>query len=207
MRTWGSAAAVIAALRDDAAAERERLERESATVMEASSADASAPKPEAEEETGSDRMEAVRRANAEADAGEDWQDTVAAAADRDAWISAVAEAGRRALATAPDGQRRLERLTREAVCELPGDDCIVAVPAALVAGAEVWRGQVERDTRKRLVLEPAAFAAGCIARTRDGRVAFDNTIEARERRSRTEWRTAIARLYDAARDAVAAVAT
>jgi hypothetical protein len=207
MRAWGSAAAVIAALRDDAAAERERLERESASVLEALSADVAPRTPECDDAAGSDRVDVVRRANAEADAGEDWEDVVAAAADRDAWISAVAEAGRRAIAAAPDAQGFLARLTREAVFELPGDEAIVALPSALVADAEAWRGAIERDTRKRLAFEAAPFAAGCIARTPDGRVTFDNTVEARERRSRTEWRTAIARLYEEVRDRVPAEAT
>lgn len=207
MRAWGSAAAVVAVLRDDAAAERERLERESASALAALSADAGTRRPDGEDGVGAERIDAVRRANADADATEDWEDTVAAAADRDAWISAVAEAGRRAIAAAPDVQALLERLTREAVLELPGEDCMVTVPAALAAGAEMWRVVVERATGKRLVFDPGTIAAGCIARTRDGRVTFDNTIEARERRTRTQWRTAVARLYDEACDAVAAEAT
>lgn len=205
MRAWGSAAAVVAALRDDAAAERERLERESARALEALSADAAARPPE--DAAGADRLDAVRRANADADAAEDWEDTVAAAADRDAWISAVAAAGRRAIAEAADVQALLERLTREAVLELPGLDCIVTVPAALAPGAEAWRAAVERDAGKHLVIEAGAISAGCVARTPDARVSFDNTIEARERRTRTQWRTAVARLYDEARDAVVAEAT
>jgi vacuolar-type H+-ATPase subunit E/Vma4 len=198
MRSWGSAAAVVAAVRDDAAAERERLERESAATLDTLSAGRVPRSGEREQDAGTERMDAVRRVNAEADAAEDWEDTVTAASDRDAWIAAVAEKGRRAIAADTDAQKWLERVTREAVAELPGDACIVAVPATLAAEAEVWRSAVERDTGKRIALEPAAFTAGCIARTPDGRVTFDNTVDARERRSRTEWRTAVARIYDAA---------
>ena len=198
MRAWGSAAAVVAAVRDDAAAERERLERESAAALDALAGDAQAHTADSQRETALDRMDAVRRAIAEADAAEDWEDTVAAASDRDAWIASVAEQGRRAIATGADAQAWLERVTREAVAELPGDACVVQLPASLASAAEAWRPAVERDARKHLVFEPAALTAGCIARTPDGRVTFDNTVEARERRSRTEWRTAVARLYDQA---------
>jgi hypothetical protein len=203
MKAWGSAASVVAAVRDDAAAERERLERESAAALEALAAGAGM---RAGEDCGtpSNRMDAVRRAIAESEAAQDWEDTVTAAADRDAWIAAVAEAGRRAIAAGADAQAWLERVTREAVTELPGETCIVQLPAVLATAAEAWRPVVERETGKQLIFEPATFAAGCIARTPDGRVTFDNTVEARERRSRTEWRTAVARLYDNALAAVPA---
>lgn len=204
MTAWGSAAALVAALRDDAAAERERRERESAAALAALPGEAVAGADSAV--AGSDRLDAVRRAVAEADAAEDWADTVSATADRDAWIAAIALEGRRAITAAPEVQRWLEALTREAVAALPGDACVVALPAPLVAGAEAWRAAVEHDSGKRLVFESASLAAGCTARTPDGRVAFDNTIEARERRAWARWRTAVARIYDAAQAAEPALA-
>ena len=198
MRTWGSAAAVAAAVRDDAAAERERLERETAEALEALTRPTGAPMAAAGSGEGAERLDAVRRGAAEAEAAEDWEDTVSAASDRDAWITAVAAEGRRAIATGPEAQAWLERVTREAVAELPGDACVVTVPSAQVAGADAWRARVAADLKKTIRLEPGDLIAGCVARTPDGRVTFDNTVEARERRSRTEWRTAIARLYDEA---------
>jgi hypothetical protein len=195
VKTCGSAAAVIAALNDDAAAERERLERESSEAIEMLShaRDTNmAPGPP------DDRMAAARRACAEADAAEDWEDTVASASDRDAWIGAVAAAGRRALASGPGAASWLERVVREAASTIPGDACVVAIPAAMLADVEAARGAVERDLRKRITLEAASLTAGCIARTPDGRVVFDNSVEARERRTHVAWRTAVARLYDEA---------
>jgi vacuolar-type H+-ATPase subunit E/Vma4 len=197
MRTWGSAAAVVAALRDDAAAERERLERENEEAL----ASLRAPAAQAADDESDAGLDRVRRSLAEAEAADDWDGTVTAASDRDAWIGEVAERGRRAIAADPAPQPWLERLAREAMGELPGARCVVVVPAAQVAGAEAWRGAMERETGKAITIEGGTFAAGCIARTPDGRVVFDNTVDARERRSRTAWRTAVARVYDAARSA------
>jgi hypothetical protein len=197
MRVWGSADAVIAALRDDAAAERERLERESAAAIRALGQSV-APQDAGSAAESTERLDRVRRALADADAAQEWDDAVAAASDRDAWIAEVASLGRRAIASAPDQCRLLQRLVREAVRELPGPDCVVAVPHALADAVERWRAEVERDTGKRIAVETGAFAAGCVARTPDGRVTFDNTIEARERRANTAWRTAVAHVYDEA---------
>ena len=198
MRTWGSAAAVVAAVRDDAAAERERLERETAAALEDLARSIAAPPATGSSTGGGDRLDTVRRAAGEAQAAEDWEDTVSAASDRDAWITAVAAEGRRAIATGPAAWAWLERVTREAVAELPGDACVVTIPAAQLADADSWCRSVGADLKKSIRLEAGDISAGCLARTPDGRVTFDNTVEARERRARTEWRTAIARLYDEA---------
>ena len=42
------------------------------------------------------------------------------------------------------------------------------------------------------------MTAGCIARTPDGAVTFDNRVEAREERSQATWRAAVARIYASA---------
>lgn len=196
MRAWGSAAAVIAALRDEAAADIERLEREAAAELEAIRA-ATGPvdaAPDAEA-----RLSAARRAAAEHEADEDWQDTVGVATDRDAWIGAIVQQGGRVLATAPDAASWTAALAREAVAALPGDACVLVIPAAL-AGAlgDGWRVALEHATGTRVTVEPGPLSAGCVARTPDGRVTFDNSLEARQRRVHAAWRRALARLYDAA---------
>ena len=207
MRAWGSAPAVVAAVRDDAAAERERLERESQAAIDALTREAAVAAPSSTAGgSATERLDAVRRAAVEGDAAEDWEDTVTAASDRDAWIAAVAAEGRRRIAAGPAAQAWLERVVREAAAELPGAACVVTVPAALLAGAQGWRAGVERDLQKQLTLQAGELTAGCVARTPDGRVTFDNTVEARERRARTEWRTAVARLYDEAIAAAPAAA-
>ena len=112
----------------------------------------------------------------------------------------VAQQGRRALAPRPDALAWTAALAREAVGQLPGSACIVTVPAGLSpAPDEAWRlalGSGDRQDRSRS--SAGAFAAGCLARTPDGRVTFDNRIEAREERTRTEWRAALARIYETA---------
>jgi vacuolar-type H+-ATPase subunit E/Vma4 len=203
MKTWGSAAAVIAAIRDEAAAEIERLQHESTTRMDALRA-AARPAPSAEADA---RLGAVRRRAAEQDRDEDWQDAMAAVADRDTWILAVAEQARRAAGSLASNPAKLTVLAREAVASLPADACEVVVPEGATAAHDpAWSAALEAATGKRISVVGGAIA-GCIARTVDHRVAFDNTVEARDLRCRTAWRAALARLYDAATAAPAESAT
>ena len=195
MKTWGGTAAVIAALRDDAAAEAERLERDADAAWAALATAAAIP----DAPDAAPRIAAARRAAAERQADEDWQDAVDAAADRDAWIASIAQQGRRALGATAGVREWTAALAREAVGQLPGSACIVTVPAGLSpAPDETWRLELEAATGKQIALERGAFAAGCLARTPDGRVTFDNRIEAREDRTRAAWRAALARIYETA---------
>jgi vacuolar-type H+-ATPase subunit E/Vma4 len=196
MKAWGSAASVIAALRDDATAEVERLEREAdASLNHLNPPVAAAP---AAPDDG-ERLARARRAVAELEADEDWQDVVAAAADRDAWIRGVADAGRRAIADAPDALAWTASLAIEAARQLPGTACIVSVPSSLRAAVtDAWRQEIARASGKAVTVEAGAMTAGCIARTPDGAVTFDNRVEAREERSQATWRAAVARIYASA---------
>jgi vacuolar-type H+-ATPase subunit E/Vma4 len=201
MRAWGSADAVIAAVHDDAAVERERIEQETAAALTALAR--AAETGEDRHEAGSDvQLEAVRSAAVAAEAAEDWDDTVATAADRDAWILEIAAAGRLRIATDAAVQAWLERTIREAVTALPGSACSVTVPEEQLAAAQRGRAAIEAEVNRQITLEGGALTAGCHARTPDGRITFDNTLEGRERRRRLEWRAAVARIYD---QAVAAV--
>jgi vacuolar-type H+-ATPase subunit E/Vma4 len=196
MKAWGSAAAVIAAVRDDAAVEAERLERAADAALAAlrRAAVAASDAPDL-----APRVASARRAAAELLADEDWQDMVDAAADRDAWIASIAQQGRRAFATAPEALAWTAALACEAVRQLPGSACVVTVPAGLSpAPDEAWRLALEASTGRQITLERGPFPAGCVARTPDGRVTFDNRLEAREGRMRTRWRAALARIYEAA---------
>jgi hypothetical protein len=196
MKAWGSTAAVIAALQDDAAAAGERLEREADTALAALQA-AGAATPDAPDPEPS--LAAARRAVADLRADEDWQDAVDAATDRDAWIASIATQGRRTFAAAPEALAWTAALAREAVRQLPGSACVVTVPAGLSpAPDEGWRVALEASTGRQITLERGSFDSGCVARTPDGRVTFDNRIEAREARMTTEWRGALARIYQTA---------
>jgi vacuolar-type H+-ATPase subunit E/Vma4 len=196
MKAWGSSASVIAALGDDAAAEVERLERDAAAALERLRA---SPAPGGGGPDPAPRLAAARRAAADLEADEDWQDIVAAAADRDAWIASIVDQGRRAIAGAPDVLAWTAALAEDAARALPGSDCIVSVPAAVLPQIDdAWRGGVERRSGKRVTLEAAPFAAGCMARTPDGRITFDNRLDAREARTLPQWRAALARTYESA---------
>jgi len=198
MRAWGSPAALIAALRDEAAAEIERLERDSALAMDGLRAPATASMAPADADA---RLAAARRLAADAEADEDWQDVVATATDRDAWIAEIVRRGRAAIATAPDVESWTATLAREAVEALPGDACVLVLPGSIAPRfGDAWREALERQTGKRIAIEVGTLAAGCCARTPDGRVAFDNSLEARERRAQTAWRAELAKRYDAAVD-------
>ena len=202
MTAWGSAAAVIAALRDDAAVEGERLQRDAeaaALKVRQVGTDATA----SAELDG--RLDAVRRDLAEASSAAEWEDTVAAAADRDAWIDAVAAEGRRRLASDGDAASWLQARITESVRALPGTSAVVTVPAAHVPAVAALRQDIEAASGKQITIEAGILAAGCLVRTPDGRVTFDNSVEARERRARSEWRAAVARCYDAAVAATAMV--
>ena len=197
MRAWGSAASVVAAVADDAAAEIERLEHaaEEATIRR-QAAQTGVPAPI----DPGPRLAMARRGAAELDLEQDWQDALTAARDRDEWIAAVIRIARPAIATATDVVQWTAALIVEAVGHLP--DCasaVVAVPASILSAVDQdWRPALESTTGKSLVVEAGTFTAGCLARTGDRRVSFDNRLEAREARMSTELRTALARHYDAA---------
>jgi vacuolar-type H+-ATPase subunit E/Vma4 len=196
MRAWGSAPAVIEAIRDEAAAEIERIEREAAVALDrlrATLTDApSIPDAEA-------RLAAARRLAADSETDEEWQDIVAASTDRDAWIAEVADVGSAAVVAAPDTSIWTDRLASEAVGALEGDACVLVVPSLVAPSLDGgWRAALERKTGKRITLESGPLSAGCIARSCDGRVTFDNSLDARVRRAQTAWRAALAKVYDEA---------
>jgi len=194
MTAWGSAAAVIAALRDDAAVEGERMRREAEAALKGRQAgiDTAA----SAEHDG--HLGKVRRDLAEASSAAEWEDTAAAATDRDAWIDAVAAEGRRRLASDGGAASWLRARLTESVRAVPGPSAVVTVPAAHVPAASALREEIEAASGKQITIEAGTLAGGCVARTPDGRVTFDNSVEARERRARSEWRAAVARCYDAA---------
>jgi vacuolar-type H+-ATPase subunit E/Vma4 len=197
MKAWGSAASVMAAIADDAASEIERLEHAAdETIARRHANQTGVPAPV----DPGPRLAMARRGAAELDLEQDWQDALAAARDRDEWIAAVIEAGRATLATAGDSVEWTAALVVEAVRQLPaGASVVVAVPAAIRrATDDAWRSALENRTGRSLVFEDGRFSAGCTVRTADGRVSFDNRVDARAARTETAWRTALVRRYDAA---------
>lgn len=207
MKTLGSPAALAEAIRADAEAEVERVERELALALQAL---------EREEGLGDEapvdrasRLEAARREARELIAREDQEDRRDALEARETWMRSIVEEGERRIAATADPTERRERLARlaaEALRELAGarrglvEEAEILVPAAdLPLLDEAWR----RGVADAAGLPPAALAvsaaeslaAGCVARTRDGRVSFDNSLAARARRLEPVWRSALADLW------------
>jgi vacuolar-type H+-ATPase subunit E/Vma4 len=195
MKTLGSVAAVVAAIREEANAEIERLEHETAAeIASLARPHTAAPGPESDP-----RIEAARGRAREEDSQEEWNAGLQDLQDRERWMNAVVAAGRQAFAGTSDqpGARRLiGALVMEAVAHLPAGACVVVVPAAIAAGLdEGWRGEMSARIGRQLTVESGSLAAGCIVRLADRPMAYDNSLEARERRTQVEWRAALARVY------------
>jgi vacuolar-type H+-ATPase subunit E/Vma4 len=197
MNTLGSVAAVIAAIREEAAAELDRLARQAATSRAALSIERDRPVDIADR----DRRLAEARARAQRNEDdESWQDTLDDLQDRDRWIARVAAAARASLTSgvAADWTRAwMAELVCEAARALPAGACTIVVPAArLELFDDRWRAQLEARTGRALAVEAGALAAGCVVRLADRPIAYDNSLDARERRMLAEWRSALARVYD-----------
>ena len=97
------------------------------------------------------------------------------------------------------GPRRelLASLAREAIEGLPGDAFDVFVsPADAPLCDETWRRGVAGSSRRVAVRsDDPPEGGGCMARTADGRVSFDNGFAARARRFEAAWRAELARVF------------
>lgn len=200
MRTLGSPAAVASAIDDDAAAECERIERETAAAL-ARLAEEEAAEPAALPEREV-RLAAARREARERLAQEDLADAREALEARESWLRrAVAEGRRRLAEPAPAATRRAElgRLAREGLDRLPDDLVeIVVAPADAALLDEAWARAIAPGRTARVVRGDDALAGGCVVRRADGRVSFDNSLDARARRFEAAWRTALGALYQGA---------
>lgn len=198
MNTLGSVAAVIAAVREEAAAEMDRLAREAAATRAALALERDRPV---------DMVDADRRvaeAHARAQRIEDetsWNDTLDDLQDRERWIAAVAAAARPSLIRGADGdwtRAWTAMLAREGMEALPPGACTIVVPASqLGLFDDRWRADLEARSGRAVAVEGGAISAGCLIRLVDRPIAYDNSLDARERRLHADWRAALARLYDA----------
>ena len=198
MTVLGSVEGVIAAIREDARVEVERIEREGRKAVEAQrQSDAAVPLVLADADA---RISAARRQASERRAQEDWADRQSALNAREAWIAAIGESGARRLRAAAPSARRAELLqrAREGRARLPDGDCRVLVAAADASLAdEPWRADLAGSSTARIDVAAAAEVdAGCIVETTDGRIRFDNTYAARARRFESDWRHALGELFD-----------
>ena len=203
MKTLGSVAAVVAAMRDELAAELERLEREAATRLDALTSEGeSVPIPERD---ASLNAAAWRAAEVRAEA--EWRATREDLQDRERWLDEVLALGRRTLQKgmdADDVRAWMGDLVAEAAENLPPGECRVVVSeTALPLLDAKWTATVEARTGRRLRAEPGTVTSGCIVRLVEQPVAYDNSGDARERRSAAVWRVALARLYERVTDEAA----
>jgi vacuolar-type H+-ATPase subunit E/Vma4 len=178
MQSHGSVASVVAAIRDEAAAEVERLQRASQTEVEKLRATTEAFQvPDREQ-----RLAAARREQRERVAQNEWECRRAVIEQREEWIRRVIERGNEMLASG-DRSAALNRLFDEARRRLPEGPC-----RAVVAERDVKLLQ-----RKDVEVKAGPISGGCIVSAAS--VTFDNSFEARARRLEFEWRKAIAALY------------
>jgi vacuolar-type H+-ATPase subunit E/Vma4 len=198
MAPLGSVEAVVAAIREDAHAEVERIERErDASAARIRAEDAAAPVVVADAEV---RLSAARREARERAAAEDWADRQSRALARDRWMRVVAERARQQLRDATDAQRRADLLTcaGEAIAQMPAGGCELLVAARdLVLLDERWRDALHRTvSRPVTIVACPEIDGGCVARSPDGRLRFDNTLAARETRFEPHWRRRLAECFE-----------
>jgi vacuolar-type H+-ATPase subunit E/Vma4 len=200
VRLAGSAASVVEALRDEAAAEIEALERatEEEIRLLRSAAEARLP-PDAGLEA---RLAVARREAAQRLAREDLADRRGALEERERWIARATALGQERLASAGDPAARREllaRLAREALASLPGDHFRISVsPADAPLLDAAWcRAAAGPSRRLTVSSDDPPEGGGCLVRTEDGRVSFDNGFAARARRFESAWRAQLARVFPA----------
>lgn len=191
MKTIGSPAAVLAAIREDANVEAERIEKEAEQEASrlAQEGTAAVEVPDREE-----RLAAAARGIRERLAREDYGDSRAALEAREQWMREAAGEGRKLLlAPQPREVRRalLVQLAREALQRLRGEKCTLHVAPGdqdLIDDALLEELGVARGA-------PADISGGCIVRSASGKVSLDNSLEERARRFDTALRAALGKVY------------
>ena len=199
MKPLGSIEALVAAVRDDAAAEAEALNAAAAAKEAAITADPLSCPPHAGDER---RALAVARDRARVRVSqEDWNDARETVAQREEWIQRVVAEGSKQLQerlAAADARAALAVLAREAISRLPAGPIELAVAEADAPLLDRdWCATISPTGNAgdlRIVSE--RITGGCISRSADGRASFDNSYEARIERLQALWRAALADLYE-----------
>lgn len=191
MQTAGSAASVVAAIAEEAAAQEERIGREAeVAASESRERAAIADVAIADRER---RVAAAGRLWAERIAETDWESRRRILEQREEWIRRVVERALAAEESDADRLRLLQAFVREGIARVGGEVCEVALSAADRSRfSEEWLATLGAVPSS----EPAPIAGGCIVRSGD--TIFDNSYEARSRRLEPEWRAALCALYGGA---------
>jgi vacuolar-type H+-ATPase subunit E/Vma4 len=199
MKPLGSVAAVVAAIREDAAVDVEAIARQAdADIARLRAEDAAQPVTFVE---GDLQVAAARDAARVRLAQEDWLDSCAAIGERETWLARAVALGQERLGlevAAEVHKQRLERLIQESLTRLQSAavDIVVSV-ADLALLDEVWREQFQATHRiESLTITAGAIDGGSLVRSVDGRASYDNTYAARAERFRTAWRAALADVYE-----------
>jgi vacuolar-type H+-ATPase subunit E/Vma4 len=182
MQTVGSVASILAAIREDAAAEVERIDQAiAAGIAEIRAEEQSASVEIADRDA---RLAAARRENQERLAQQEWDGRRAAMEQREAWIARVVAKARQQWKYTPE---QLQALIREALQTVQGAECEVAIGAP-------DRDRIDPKKFDRKVrITTANIDGGCIVTA--GEMVFDNSLDARARRLEDEWRKALSEVY------------
>lgn len=173
MQPLGSLAAVCAAVREDAAAEAERIAREGAAHLPVAGSGPALPP-----EERAQKLAAARRAAREKLAAEDLFDTRAALEAREAWIAKAIARARELGEPREERRRRIRALVQQA--NLPPPLTVSLAPADV----DLVEGAVADEQ-----LSPGGV------RIAGGRLVLDESVEARARRTEPRWRAALARIW------------
>jgi vacuolar-type H+-ATPase subunit E/Vma4 len=204
MKALGSLAALLAAIRDDAAAEAEAIQRDAESAVAAITGDA-ADCPPGHGDDG--RLLAARDRARVRVAQEDWHDARDAIAEREGWMAQAVTRGTALLGerrTAAERRNELAALAREAVARLPAGAIELVVDAGAAADLDdAWRAALAACRGgDRITIVTAVVNGGCIARSADGRASFDNSYAARAERLQAEWRAALSAIYERVTSAI-----
>ena len=183
MQTLGSPASVVAAIREEADAEVDRIEE--MTAAELASVRAAAASTSVAIGDRQARLAAARRTNEERIAQQEWDGRRAAIEQREMWIQRVVAKAQEKWTSGDAAQRReqLNALIREARSRMPRGECDVAVSA----------GDRDLVDTPDVRVTTASIAGGCMVTI--GNVSLDNSFEARSRRLEPEWRSALSGMY------------
>jgi vacuolar-type H+-ATPase subunit E/Vma4 len=147
---------------------------------------------------GEARIEGARRVAHERTAEENWADRQLALEFREQWMARVVALGLDRLRTADAATRREDLLhfASEAAVRVGGPAIeIVVAPDDLALADSAWRAEVASTTDAAVTVSAdAAVSGGCLARSADGRLHYDNTFAARTRRFEGAWRSELSEL-------------
>jgi vacuolar-type H+-ATPase subunit E/Vma4 len=196
VKTWGSIAAVVAAVLEDAAVEVERVGRQADAEI-AALAGQPPPAPPAECEAA---RASAEREIADTEQEAELREFSERLEERERWIARVLDLAHARVgpgATRDAERDRLAALACEAALPLPGASCTVVVAEDVRAWLDAdWIARLSTRVGKKIDIETGTHDGGCIVMSEDRRWSFDNSYRARSRRSEPEWRAALSRLYD-----------